>query len=190
MRKIVLTLAVAAAAFSLSACGAIDLTKGNDNAPAAPAAAGNGAVESPAPETPAAKASSAPAGKVIGARVAQLPTLGKVVTDWQGWTLYRFDKDAPKPSKATCAGDCATKWPHAPWVEGMKIEGVDQKVIGKVARADGALQLTINGWPAYRYSGDAKPGEAKGQGSGGTWYALTPEGKKAQAQTTAAGGGY
>jgi predicted lipoprotein with Yx(FWY)xxD motif len=46
-----------------------------------------------------------------------------VVTDWQGWTLYRFEKDTPKPPKSNCAGDCATKWPYSPWVEGMKIEG-------------------------------------------------------------------
>jgi hypothetical protein len=31
----------------------------------------------------------------------------------------------------------------------------------------------------YRYAGDAKPGDVKGQGAGGTWYAVTPEGKEA-----------
>ena len=189
MRKFVLTVAVAAAAMALTGCGAIDLTKKNaEQAPAAPAPA----AEAPAEQAPAADPTSASAGKVIGAKLAESLTLGKVVTDWQGWTLYRFDKDTPKPSKSACTGDCATKWPYAPWVEGMKIEGIDRKYIGKVERPDGKLQLTINGWPAYRYAADAEPGDTKGQGSGGVWYALTPEGKKAQPKATpsAAGGGY
>ncbi|MET7397246.1 hypothetical protein ABZS66_27555 [Dactylosporangium sp. NPDC005572] len=181
MRKFVLTLAVAAAAaLSLSACGAIDLTKQNNDQPAA-------AAQSEAP----AAASSAPATNVVGLKVAQNDTLGKVVTDWKGWTLYRFEKDTPKPSKSNCEGECLKKWPAVPYVENMKIEGVDQKLIGKITRTDGSLQLTINGWPAYRFAGDAKPGDTKGQGVGGTWFAFTPEGKKAQTVTTDAGnGGY
>ncbi|GGM35303.1 hypothetical protein ACFFX1_44060 [Dactylosporangium sucinum] len=182
MRKFVLTLAVAAAAaLSLSACGAIDLTKQNTDQPAAAAPA----------TTAAAPASPAPAAGVAGLKVARNDTLGTVVTDWKGWTLYRFEKDAPKPSKSNCEGECLKQWPAVPYAENMKIEGVDQKLIGKITRGDGSLQLTINGWPAYRFAGDAKPGDAKGQGVGGTWFAFTPEGKKAQAVVADAGnGGY
>ncbi|GAA1506504.1 hypothetical protein GCM10009827_020330 [Dactylosporangium maewongense] len=191
MRKMILTLAVAAAAaLSLTACDSIDLTKQDQAATGAeaPAAAetGNG--------TPAAAGTAAAttaAATVAGVKVRDDATLGKVVTDWKGWTLYRFEKDTPKPSKSTCEADCLAKWPYVPYAENMKIEGVDQKLIGKVTRADGALQLTINGWPAYRFAGDAKVGETKGQGVGGVWFAFTPEGKKAQAVTGDSGnGGY
>jgi len=48
-----------------------------------------------------------------------------------------------------------------------------------VAREDGGQQVTIAGWPAYRYAKDTKPGEVKGQGAGGKWFAFTPNGKKA-----------
>lgn len=186
MRKIVLTLAVAAAAaLSLSACDSIDLTK-QDQAAEAPAAG----TEAPAAETTTAAAPSA-AANVVGVKVRQDATLGKVVTDWKGWTLYRFEKDTPKPPKSNCEADCLAKWPYVPYVENMKIEGVDQKLIGKVTRSDGSLQLTINSWPAYRFAGDTKVGETKGQGVGGTWFAFTPEGKKAQAVTGDSGnGGY
>jgi predicted lipoprotein with Yx(FWY)xxD motif len=191
MRKFVLTLAVAAAAVALSACDSIDLTKQDQatgaEAPAeVPAAAGT---EAPA----AAGTSAAPANAatVVGVKVRDDATLGKVVTDWKGWTLYRFEKDTPKPSKSNCEADCLAKWPYVPYVENMKIDGVEQKLIGKVTRADGALQLTINSWPAYRYTGDAKIGETKGQGVGGVWFAFTPEGKKAQAVAADSGnGGY
>lgn len=186
MRKFVLTLAVAAAAaLTLTGCDSIDLTKQDDQAaaPAAPAAAS----EKPS-EKPAEKATGAT--EVKGLKVTDDATLGKVVTDWKGWTLYRFEKDTPKPSKSACEGECLAKWPYAPYTEDMKIEGVDQKLIGKVTRSDGKLQVTINGWPAYRYAADTKPGDTKGQGVGGVWFALTPEGKKAAAKETGGTGGY
>ncbi|MFC4038244.1 hypothetical protein ACFO1B_07400 [Dactylosporangium siamense] len=190
MRKIVLTLAVAAAAaLSLSACDSIDLTKGGQAASGAEAPAAAAATEAPA----AAATSAAPsaAANVAGVKVHEDATLGKVVTDWKGWTLYRFEKDTPKPPKSNCEADCLAKWPYVPYVENMKIEGVDQKLIGKVTRSDGSLQLTINSWPAYRFAGDTKVGETKGQGVGGVWFAFTPEGKKAQAVTGDSGnGGY
>ncbi|MET7417492.1 hypothetical protein [Dactylosporangium sp. NPDC005555] len=187
MRKIVLTLAVAAvAALSLTGCDSIDLTKQDQAATGAEApAAGTGA---PAPAATSAAPSAA--ANVAGVKVRDDATLGRVVTDWKGWTLYRFEKDTPKPPKSNCEADCLAKWPYVPYVENMKIEGVDQKLIGKVTRADGSLQLTINSWPAYRFAGDTKVGETKGQGVGGTWFAFTPEGKKAQAATGDSGGGY
>jgi hypothetical protein len=39
----------------------------------------------------------------------------------------------------------------------------------------------VNGWPVYRYARDVQPGDAKGQGVGLTWYAVTQQGKKATA---------
>jgi predicted lipoprotein with Yx(FWY)xxD motif len=186
MRKTVLTLVVAAAAaLSMSACGSVDLTK-KDSAPSGQPSA------SSASSAPSGSTTSAPTN-ASGVKVAENATLGKVVTDWKGWTLYRFDKDTPKPPKSNCEADCLAKWPAVPYVENMKIEGVDPKLIGKVTRSDGSLQLTINGWPAYRFTGDTKVGETKGQGVGGVWFAFTPEGKKAQAaasDNSGGGGGY
>jgi hypothetical protein len=73
--------------------------------------------------------------------------------------------------------------------EGSKIffDGVKQADIGTVERDDGSLQVTIGGWPVYRFSKDKKPGDTFGQGVGGTWFGVTPDGKKAGATGDSAG---
>ncbi|WP_328946716.1 SCO0930 family lipoprotein [Streptomyces sp. NBC_00250] len=106
------------------------------------------------------------------------PKLGPLVTDAAGFTLYRFDKDTASPSSSACAGDCAKTWPPVP-ASVTKPGGVDAARIGSVKRADGTEQLTIAGWPVYRFAKDTAPGQTNGQGVGGTWFAVTPDGKKA-----------
>ncbi|MFG2756032.1 SCO0930 family lipoprotein [Streptomyces wuyuanensis] len=105
--------------------------------------------------------------------------LGKVLTDSEGLTLYRFDKDSVDPVTSNCNGDCAKAWPVVAAGDVTPAPGTDASLIGSVTRADGTKQLTVGGWPMYRYAKDAKPGDANGQGVGGTWYASAPDGKKA-----------
>ncbi|MEV8022849.1 SCO0930 family lipoprotein [Streptomyces sp. NPDC086554] len=107
--------------------------------------------------------------------------LGKVVTDSEGLTLYRFDKDTAQPPKSNCEGACATTWPVVSAKGAVAPPGVDDSLMGEITRSDGSKQLTIDGWPMYRYAKDKKAGDAKGQGVGGTWYAAAPDGKKAAA---------
>jgi predicted lipoprotein with Yx(FWY)xxD motif len=161
----------AAAAVSLGACGTSSTIAG---------------VPSPAPvAAPAAPpAPAAPAGPALTA--SPTAALGTVVVDGTGYTLYRFDKDKPKPSKSNCNGSCATQWPpvlvaSATEAKAVKLDGVDAGAVNTVKRADGKLQLTIGGWPVYRYSGDKAAGETTGQGVGKVWFAVTPAGKKAVA---------
>ncbi|MBW1603611.1 hypothetical protein JJV70_16165 [Streptomyces sp. JJ66] len=126
---------------------------------------------------------SGPAGTLALREDAEL---GKVVTDSEGWTLYRFEEDSAKPPKATCEGDCASAWPPVPADDAKAASGMDAALVGSVERADGSKQLTLGGWPVYRYAKDTKPGDASGHGVGGTWNALAPDGGKAGAD---AGGG-
>jgi predicted lipoprotein with Yx(FWY)xxD motif len=42
-------------------------------------------------------------------------------------------------------------------------------------------QLTLAGWPLYRYIGDADAGQMNGQGKDSEWYAVTPSGQKSAA---------
>ena len=108
--------------------------------------------------------------------------LGTVVVDGQGFTLYRFDKDSAKPPTSNCADECAQKWPPVLATPGtpLTVEGVEQEAVGTINRLDGTIQLTLNGWPVYRYSGDPQPGATAGQGiNGGEWAAVTPDGQKA-----------
>ncbi|MEU6063890.1 MULTISPECIES: SCO0930 family lipoprotein [Streptomyces] len=119
---------------------------------------------------------AAPAGKLS---VATNPDLGKVLTDGSGLTLYRFDADTANPPKSNCDGDCATTWPPVPADDAAAGEGIDKSLLGEVTRSDGTKQLTIGGWPAYRYAKDVNAGDVNGQGVGGKWFALAPNGKKA-----------
>jgi predicted lipoprotein with Yx(FWY)xxD motif len=115
--------------------------------------------------------------------------LGKIVTDQDGRTLYRFDKDTADPSASNCVDDCAKKWPPA-MVEKdrVRLKGVDKSLVGQIVRKDGSKQLTLNGWPLYRFAKDTKSGETKGQGVMGTWFVSTPDGKKAQSADGGGGG--
>ncbi|WP_128434840.1 SCO0930 family lipoprotein [Streptomyces cyaneus] len=112
--------------------------------------------------------------------VATNQELGEVLTDSAGLTLYRFDKDTADPAKSNCDGDCATKWPPVPADDATAGAGIDKALLGSVTRSDGSKQLTVDGWPVYRYVKDRNAGDVNGQGVGGTWYALAPNGKKAQ----------
>lgn len=109
--------------------------------------------------------------------------IGTYVADGQGRTLYRFDKDSAKPPTATCNGDCAKTWPPLLIKSPGKIypTGVDPQLVGYVERADGTCQVTIAGWPVYYFAKDAAVGDIKGQGVGGTWFAVSPTGEKTKA---------
>jgi predicted lipoprotein with Yx(FWY)xxD motif len=113
-------------------------------------------------------------------RIAANSRLGAILADGGGRTLYRYDRDGAQPARTTCVGDCARLWPPEPWTPGMKLTGVNRAVIGRVARPDGTWQLTVGGWPMYRYVGDEGPGDAHGHGVGGAWFASTPIGTRAR----------
>ncbi|GGX83506.1 lipoprotein [Streptomyces fructofermentans] len=158
---------------------------GSQNVGAAPAANGYGTAGTgtgaDAKEEQGTAAQAQSAGQLA---VADTAKLGEVVTDSAGMTLYRFDKDSAEPPKSTCEGDCATAWPPVPASGATAPVGIDKALLGEVTRTDGTKQLTIDGWPLYRFAKDTKAGDTKGQGVGGTWYASAPTGKKA-----ASGGG-
>jgi len=51
-------------------------------------------------------------------------------------------------------------------------------------RADGSMQWGWNGRPLYYFAGDAKPGDAVGDGQGGVWHAVRPGATRTAAQTS------
>jgi len=168
-------------AFALTACAPVGGDEnGNDTV-----AAGNAAAEAaPSTEPPLPDEAEDPVAKqasedlteeLNGKKVARM---GKVVTDDKGWILYRFDKDTADPPASECVDECERVWPPAYTDGNPIIKGVDQDLVGTVTRDDGTRQLTINGWPLYRYIGDKKPGQWTGQAVGGVWFVIAPTGKK------------
>ena len=119
-------------------------------------------------------------GKVVALTSAKVGDLGQVLTGSNGKTLYRFDKDKTDPPTSTCVDDCEAQWPPALAPEGdLEVQGVDKALVSTLTRKDGTKQLTVAGWALYEFAKDTGPGDTKGQGVGGVWFAATPEGKKA-----------
>jgi predicted lipoprotein with Yx(FWY)xxD motif len=179
------TVIVASAMVALTACAPAGYDGANSSAaePVAVAAAEPTAAAEPEP-TASAEApttNEAPPADVrltdqlIGKKVARM---GNVVTDQDGWILYRFDKDSADPPSSNCVDKCAQVWPPALTDGNPSVQGVSDDKVGTVTRQDGTRQITIGGWPVYRYIGDKKPGQWKGQAVGGTWFVVDQNGKK------------
>jgi predicted lipoprotein with Yx(FWY)xxD motif len=132
-----------------------------------------------------APAGGAPA-QLASLRTAQTSTLGTIVTDSKGMTVYRYDKDTASPSMSNCTGQCASNWPPVAASSGtLTVEGVDKSLVGTITRADGTKQMTLAGWPLYTFVGDTKAGDVTGQGKGNSWFAATTSGGKAATQGSA-----
>jgi predicted lipoprotein with Yx(FWY)xxD motif len=103
-----------------------------------------------------------------------LPAGGSAATGTGGTTV-----DTTNPSASTSTGACATNWPPV-LVDGLPaVQGIPSDLVGTVGRPDGTQQLTLGGWPLYRFAKDAAPGDVKGEGVGGTWQAIGVNGKPA-----------
>ena len=141
------------------------------SAPAAPTPVGGGASDGGASD-------GGRAASTVTVRAEAVKGGGSVVTDGTGATLYRYDKDRPNPSRWTCAGACVKTWIPVIVSDSVQTVGVEKSLLGTVHR-NGRKQLTLGGWPLYRYVGDTGAGQLNGQGKGGQWYAVTPAGGKA-----------
>jgi predicted lipoprotein with Yx(FWY)xxD motif len=133
--------------------------------------------------------SAPPASSSSGqALSAQSTSLGTILVESRGRTVYVFAND--KPNVSTCSGACAADWPpvSAPVTLPASFPGVTGKV-GSIKRSDGKRQLTVASHPLYTFSGDSGPGQTSGQGitlNGGLWTAVLPSGAP---DTKPAGGG-
>jgi predicted lipoprotein with Yx(FWY)xxD motif len=111
---------------------------------------------------------------VKGINLTVNASLGSVLTDDKGSTLYFFAKDIK--GESNCTGGCASTWP-AFFVEnpviGTSLASAD---LGVITRADGTKQSTYKGFPLYYYSPTANgklenTGETKGDGVNNLWFA-------------------
>jgi len=103
--------------------------------------------------------------------------LGDVFVDYRGMTLYVFDGDV-KPNQPACVDACLEIW--TPLAAGGLARPVGDWTIA--LRADGSRQWAWHGKPLYTFSGDGKPGDAKGGIADPNWspaavrrYFLPPE---------------
>lgn len=169
-RIVLASVAGLVSAFLLAACDSSSTTA-SSAAPVAPATTAAPA-SSAAPATPDPANTPAPAGAPVAIAVRGADG---VVTDGKGMTLYRYAKDRPNPSKWTCSGACVKTWQPVIVQDPVRAQGVHASLLGTVHR-HGEKQLTLAGWPLYRYVGDTAAGQTNGQGRDGQWHTLTASG--------------
>ena len=96
--------------------------------------------------------------------VTDHPTLGQIVADPGGMTLYTWAGDTPGAS--SCSGGCATAWPPYLVDEDMAMNLMDPSMrVGIIERDDDTYQVAIDGWPVYYFVRDTAPGDANGEGA-------------------------
>jgi predicted lipoprotein with Yx(FWY)xxD motif len=156
-------------------------------APAASAGAASTQGSAPGSST----AAGAGAHEVGGLKTAQT-SLGTVVTDGNGMTLYMFDKDTQGGTTSACTGQCLAAWPPALQGASAPTATGVTGTVSTIATPDGSQQLTLDGWPLYYYAPDSAPGDVKGQGVNDVWWVLDAAGTpvKGAGGSGAVGGGY
>ena len=107
------------------------------------------------------------------AQDAMMPTgvksMGGMLTDGKGMTLYTFDKDT-QAGKSACSGPCLAAWPAL-------VAPADAKPMGEwtvITRDDGTKQWAYKGKPLYTFVHDTKAGEVTGDGKGNVWHTAKP----------------
>ncbi len=178
---------LAAAVIGLAACGST--APSSSSPPAAP------------PASPTAAANSSPSASSSSQIKTASTSVGTVLVNSQGRTLYWFAIDTP--AKSNCTGTCATYWPPVTGpVTAVSGSALRPGLLGTIKRADGTLQATYRGHPLYTYAGDSSSGMVSGNAknlSGGFWWAMTPSGAKPKAggggaapqpSTSTSSGGY
>jgi predicted lipoprotein with Yx(FWY)xxD motif len=135
--------------------------------------------------------SSSRSGPPKGALVALgKTTLGPILVDARGRTLYVFKKD--RGGKSACDTPCAKFWPPVTSrTQPRAGAGVHKAMLGVTKRQDGRRQVTYAGHPLYAFVGDKTAGQTSGEGLtnfGAEWYAVAASGRTVEPSKPGAGG--
>ena len=123
--------------------------------------------------TPAQSASQP--DTAVGVKIGQ-SSLGPILTDQSGRTLYAFAND--QSGNSTCTDDCLASWPALTSDKAFAAgEGTDGKLLTETKRTDGVEQAKYGAWPLYYYAGDQGPGDIDGQDVDGVWFVVGADGK-------------
>lgn len=124
---------------------------------------------------------SAPADPASDVATVDIGTtsMGTVLTDAHGHTLYYLSTEASGQDACTLEPGCALMWPAvAPPSDGTPVPGIGVNgTLGVITAADGGAEVTYNGWPLHTFSGEGAD-QLEGQGIasfGGTWSVATPD---------------
>jgi predicted lipoprotein with Yx(FWY)xxD motif len=97
-------------------------------------------------------------------------TLGKVLTDANGMTLYFFVTDLAGQGVSTCYGNCSRIWPIFSVNNTIVSFPLNASDFSSINRTDGTKQTTYKGWPLYYFASDTTPGDVKGENVLKVWF--------------------
>jgi predicted lipoprotein with Yx(FWY)xxD motif len=120
---------------------------------------------------------TAPAAAPGGVLAVATTSLGPVLVDGKGLTVYLLTSDSPGHSG--CSAACLAYWPPVTGPAPASVKGVTAPLSSTKATS-GTSMVTAAGWPLYTFVKDSAPGDVAGEGVksfGGTWYAVSPAGK-------------
>lgn len=126
--------------------------------------------------------SHAPSAHAVNFRSVYLrkTTLGKILVNTAGTTLFEFSKDPPKKDTCVKQAGCITSWiPQEVTGKPTAGPGVHTSLLSTI-KILGERQLTYAGHPLYIDSATTKPGETSKVGTkqfGGKWYAINAKGR-------------
>jgi predicted lipoprotein with Yx(FWY)xxD motif len=134
------------------------------------------AQQAPQPQ-PTAPPTTLPQTPVPAADTVRLmdTSLGKVLTDAEGLTLYFFVTDLAGEGTSTCYGRCAELWPIFSVENVLVSPPLRASDFSSITRTDGSKETTYRGWPLYSWWNDTKPGDVLGEGIGKVWYVAKPD---------------
>jgi predicted lipoprotein with Yx(FWY)xxD motif len=142
------------------------------------AAACGGTGSTAASTSPSPVASSSPSAATAAVIKVATTSVGDVLVDSSGRTLYLFVAD--KGTTSVCYNSCAQVWPPLLTTGTPQAgAGVSASLLGTTARTDGKTEVTYAGHPLYYFISDKKPGDITGQAVndfGGPWYVVAPTG--------------
>ncbi|HLM90330.1 MAG TPA: hypothetical protein VK284_15140 [Streptosporangiaceae bacterium] len=145
----------------LTACG------GSSSSSSSSAAASSSSTQAPGAKPSSELSSPAPGTLVL---IVEHSNLGWVLAEASGLVVYTYGGDT-KGASPTCTGSCAAFWPA---VTGLPQAGPADTLpgtLGTVTMADGAKQITYNGYPLYTLKG-AGALSTKGNGIEGKWHVI------------------
>ena len=100
---------------------------------------------------------------------------GSVVANARGEVLYSYADDTTTTS--ACNADwCLVDWPPLQSPEAPTKSPSISAPVAVISGAGGTTQATLGGHPLYTFAGDLHPGDTRGEGIGGDWFLISPDG--------------
>ena len=107
-------------------------------------------------------------------------SLGMILVNSHGRTLYGFTRDSRNKDRCVTTSGCTSTWPVAGSTgKPTAGPGVKSSKLSTIRLSNGSRQVTYAGHPLYTYVGDSSAGETDYVGAsqfGGTWLAVSGAG--------------